>query len=118
MAAYADTALVRFVMPITVAVDDDANEITRVVTLPEEMRGLGDDGGHFLIYNERFVRRSGDGEPQTHASCVTEPPGEYGLPPRRVAGQRVADLVLGGRVRFHRGDEAYGEIHRYGEPRS
>lgn len=29
--------------------------------------------GHFLIYDEQFVRRSGDDQPQVHAFCVGEP---------------------------------------------
>jgi len=57
---------VRFVMPIMVEVDCDEDEIARVVTLPEETRRDRDDRGHFLVYDERFVRRHGD--EQTHAS--------------------------------------------------
>jgi hypothetical protein len=45
-----------------------------VVTLPEEIR---EDRGHFLIYDERFVRRSGDAQPETHAFCVAEPRREH-----------------------------------------
>jgi hypothetical protein len=63
----------RFVMPVMVEVDCDDDEVLRVVTLPEELREDRDDGGHFLIYDENFVRRHGDEQPQTHASCVAEP---------------------------------------------
>jgi hypothetical protein len=68
---------VRFTMPIMVEVDCDQDEVTRVVTLPEEIREDRDDLGHFLIYTERFVRRHSDEQPQVHASCVAEPRWEH-----------------------------------------
>ena len=68
---------VRFVMPIMVELDGDEDDLLRVVTLPEEIRQDRDDRGHFLIYDERFVRRHGDDQPQTHASCVAEPYWEH-----------------------------------------
>ncbi|MFG2004802.1 hypothetical protein ACGFNU_37205 [Spirillospora sp. NPDC048911] len=51
---------VRYVMPVMVEVDPDSDQITRVVTLPEETR---DDGGDFLVYDEKFVRRRMDYDP-------------------------------------------------------
>lgn len=64
---------VRYVVPVMVEVDVDDDKVTRVVTLPEEVREDRDDMGHFLIYDEQFVRRSGDDQPQVHAFCVGEP---------------------------------------------
>ncbi|WP_424893417.1 hypothetical protein [Streptomyces sp. XH2] len=68
---------VRYVMPVMVEVDCDGDEITRVVTLPEEIREDRDDLGHFLTYDEKFVRRSSDVQPQLHAFCVAEPRWEH-----------------------------------------
>jgi hypothetical protein len=64
---------VRYVMPVMVEVDCDGDKVTRVVTLPKEVREDRDDMGHFLIYDEEFVRRRGDEQPQVHAFCVGEP---------------------------------------------
>ncbi len=64
---------VRYVVPVMVEVDCDDDEVIRVVTLPEEIREDRDDLGHFLIYDERFVRRPDDEQPQTHAFSVAEP---------------------------------------------
>ncbi|MGH2719708.1 MAG: hypothetical protein ACRDJU_14190 [Actinomycetota bacterium] len=64
---------VRYVVPVMVEVDCEADEVNRVVMLPAELREDRDDGGHFLIYTERFVRRHADEQPQLHASCVAEP---------------------------------------------
>ncbi|MGW0825812.1 hypothetical protein [Streptomyces sp. NPDC002845] len=61
---------VRYVMPVMVEVDCDDDKVTRVVTLPEEDR---DDMGHFLTYDEKFVRRDSDDQPQLHAFYVGEP---------------------------------------------
>ncbi len=63
----------RYVMPVMVEVDCDDDKVIWVVTLPEEVREDRDDMGHFLIYDEEFVRRDGDGQPQVHAFCVGEP---------------------------------------------
>ncbi|MCX4821338.1 hypothetical protein OG883_15770 [Streptomyces sp. NBC_01142] len=61
---------VRYVMPVMVEVDCDDDKVTGMVTLPEEVREVRDDMGHFLIYDEKFVRRDSDGQPQVHAFCV------------------------------------------------
>jgi hypothetical protein len=37
-------------MPVMVEIDVDDDKVTRVVTLPEEVREDRDDMGHFLIY--------------------------------------------------------------------
>jgi hypothetical protein len=71
-------------MPVMVEVDCGADEVTRVVTLPEEVREDRDDMGQFLLYDERFVRRAGDVQPQLHAFCVGEPRWEH--PRFRVGG--------------------------------
>ncbi|MBD2894166.1 hypothetical protein amrb99_30890 [Actinomadura sp. RB99] len=64
---------VRYVMPVMVEVDCDADEVTRVVTLPEEIREDRDDLGHFLVYDGQFIRRFDDEQPQTHAFSVARP---------------------------------------------
>jgi hypothetical protein len=43
---------VRFVMPVMVEVDRDDDTVTRVVTLPEEIREDRDDRGHFSWVRE------------------------------------------------------------------
>ncbi|MEU1273489.1 hypothetical protein [Streptomyces sp. NPDC005799] len=60
-------------MPVMVEVDCDDDKVTRVVTLPESVREVRDGMGHFPICDEKFVRRSGDDQPQVHAFCVGEP---------------------------------------------
>lgn len=75
---------VRYVMPVMVEVDCDDDKVTRVVTLPEDVREDRDDMGHFLICDEEFVRRDGDGQPEVHAFCVGEPQWEH--PQFRVGG--------------------------------
>ncbi|MGH3673064.1 MAG: hypothetical protein ACRDSH_20960 [Pseudonocardiaceae bacterium] len=66
---------VRYVMPVMVEVDCDSDEIARVVTIPEEIREDRDGMGHFCVYDEKFVRRHSDWQPEVHALCVTEPRG-------------------------------------------
>lgn len=51
---------VRYVMPVMVEVDCDDDTVTRVVTLPEEIREDRDDLGHFCVYDEKFIRRHDD----------------------------------------------------------
>ncbi|MCX4799411.1 MULTISPECIES: hypothetical protein [unclassified Streptomyces] len=59
---------VRYVVPVMVEVDvDDDDKVTRVVSLP--VREDRDDMGHFLIYDEEFIRRSGDDQPQVPSSA-------------------------------------------------
>ncbi|MEU3279155.1 hypothetical protein [Streptomyces antibioticus] len=64
---------VRYVMPVMVEVGCDDDTVTRVVTLPEEVREDRDDLGHFLTYDEKFVRRDSGAQPQLHAFTVGEP---------------------------------------------
>ncbi|MEV1178577.1 hypothetical protein [Nonomuraea sp. NPDC049784] len=63
-----------YVMPVMVEVDPDTDQITRVVTLPEEIR---DDMGNFCVYDETFVRRRMDydpvDQPELHAWNVAQP---------------------------------------------
>ncbi|MEV3855301.1 hypothetical protein AB0J38_13355 [Streptomyces sp. NPDC050095] len=108
---------VRYVMPVMVEVDCDEDEITRVVTLPEELREDRDDMGHFVIYDEKFVRRHSDGQPQTHAFCVAEPRWTHdslrvGPPanrPETIEWDEGFDLTDA--------DEAYAEVSPYADPR-
>jgi hypothetical protein len=62
---------VRYVMPVMVEVEVDTDRITRVVTLPEEIRDDRDDMGNFLVYDEKFNRRRMDhspvDQPELHA---------------------------------------------------
>jgi hypothetical protein len=61
-------------MPVMAEVDCDDDTVTRVVTLPEEIR---DDRGHFCVYDEKFIRRHDGDQPQIHAHCVAGPRCEY-----------------------------------------
>ena len=108
---------VRYVMPVMVEVDCDDDKITRVVTLPEEIREDRDDTGHFLTYDEHFVRRHDDDQPQLHAFTVAEP--EWSHPTLRAGGpvnwpdtrtwEEGFDLT--------EADDAYGETNPYGDPK-
>lgn len=108
---------VRFVMPVMVEVDCDDDTVTRVVTLPEEIREDRDDLGHFCVYDEKFIRRHDDDQPQTHAYCVAGPQWEYdhlraGPPvnwPKSTEWQEGFDLT--------EADDEYTEVHPYADPR-
>lgn len=107
---------VRYVMPVMVEVDCDSDEITRVVTLPEEIREDRDDRGHFCVYDEKFVRRHSDWQPEVHALCVTEPRWEsrfrtgppLNWPPSR-GWEEGFDLT--------EADDAYAEVNPYADPK-
>jgi hypothetical protein len=62
---------VRFVMPVMVEVDCDDDTVIRVVTLPEEIREDRDDLGHFCVYDEEFIRRHDDDQPQNPGHTIT-----------------------------------------------
>jgi len=100
-------------MPVMVEVDCDDDKITRVVTLPEEIREDRDDMGHFLIYDEEFVRRSSDAQPQVHAFCVGEP--RWGHPQFRVGGPANWPETSAWEEGFDltESDDRYGEINPY-----
>jgi hypothetical protein len=108
---------VRYVMPVMVEVDCDDDEVTRVVTLPEEIREDRDDMGHFLVYDEQFIRRYDDEQPQTHAFNVAQPEWPYDHlragPPRNwpnpTEWEEGFDLT--------EADDAYAEIQPYDAPR-
>lgn len=105
----------RFVMPVMVEVDCDEDEVLRAVTLPEELRADRDDGGDFLIYDENFVVRRDDEQPQTHAFCVAEAGWEHdrfrvGSPlnwPGSLAWEEGFDLT--------EADDRYAGVNPYGE---
>ncbi|MCY9787959.1 hypothetical protein KIK06_29185 [Nocardiopsis sp. EMB25] len=104
---------VRYVMPVMVEMDDDTDEVTRVVTLPEEIREDRDDRGHFLVYDEGFVRRNDDAQPYIHAQQVARPewPGRLrGGPPQNwpptLEWEESFDLT--------EADDRYGERNPYG----
>jgi hypothetical protein len=106
---------VRYVMPIMAQVDDATDEITRVVTLPEEIHEERDHRGHFLIYDEKFVRRHSDNQPYVHALCVAEPEWPHRLrvgPPSNwpdpLNWEESFDLT--------EADDAYAESHPYDPP--
>jgi hypothetical protein len=104
-----------YVMPVMVEVDCDSDEIARVVTLPEEIREDRDDRGHFCVYDEKFVRRHSDWQPEVHALCVTEPRWEsrfragppLNWPPSR-GWEEGFDLT--------EADDAYAEVNPYADP--
>ena len=104
-------------MPVMVEVDCDDDTVTRVVTLPEEIREDRDDLGHFCVYDEKFIRRHDDDQPQTHAHSVAGPHWEYdhlraGPPvnwPKTSEWEEGFDLT--------EADDEYAEVHPYAEPR-
>ncbi len=106
---------VRFVMPVMVEVDCGDDTVTRVVTLPEEIREDRDDRGHFCVYDEKFLRHDDD-QPQTHAYCVAEPRWEYdhlraGPPvnwPKPSEWEEGFDLT--------EADDEYAGVHPYADP--
>ncbi|MGW1553960.1 hypothetical protein [Streptomyces sp. NPDC002346] len=104
---------VRYVMPVMVEVDCDDDKVTRVVTLAEEVREDRDDMGHFLLYDEKFVRRNSDDQPQLHAFCVGEPRWEH--PQFRVDGPvnwlKTEEWEEG--FDLTEADDRYGEINPY-----
>ncbi|MDP9843143.1 hypothetical protein [Streptosporangium lutulentum] len=55
----ATTRWVRYVVPVVVEIDCDNDAI---------------DHGQFCIYDEKFVRRHADGQMETHALWVANPP--------------------------------------------
>jgi hypothetical protein len=104
-------------VPVMVEVDCEADEVTRAVMLPQEVREDRDDLGHFLIYDELFRRRHEDEQPQLHASCVAEPRWEHevfrvGAPvnwPKSWDWEHGFDLTPA--------DDRYGEINPYNPER-
>jgi hypothetical protein len=102
---------VRYLMPVMVEVDCDVDRVRRVVTLPEEIRADRDDVGHFCVYDERFVRRPDDAQPQVHAFCVARPQWEHHLrvgPPanwsKTPQWEEGFDIAA---------DDTYAQIHPY-----
>ena len=73
------------------------------------------DHSHFLIYDENFVRRHGDEQPQTHASCVAEPRWEH---ERFRLGPPINWPVVGMEEGFDftEADDRYAEINPYDQP--
>lgn len=104
---------VRFVVPVMVEVDCDEDEVTRVVVLAEEVRPDRDDLGHFCVYDEGFVRRYSDEQPQIHAYSVAQPVWEHdevrvgpaGNWPRWEEGFELSEA-----------DDRYSEINPYATP--
>ena len=107
---------VRYAMPVMVEVDRDEDKVTRVVTLPEEIREDRDDMGHFLVYDEQFIRRHDGEQPQTHAFSVAQPEWLYdhlraGPPrnwPKPEEWEEGFDLT--------EADDAYAEVHALRRP--
>lgn len=108
---------VRYHMPVMVEVECDDDEITRVVALPNEMHPARDDIGHFMIFDEQFIRRHGDAQPQVHAFCVAEPRWEH---PRFAFGSPINwpdYLEWEQEFEMDEADERYAEINPYDTPR-
>lgn len=64
---------VRFEMPLMVEVDDESDDVTRVVTLPDEIHGARDDSLDFMVFDDQFVRHSMENQPYLHAWSVAQP---------------------------------------------
>jgi len=112
---------VRYVMPVMVEVDPDTDQITRVVTLPEEIRDDRDDMGNFCVYDEKFIRRHMDyspaDQPELHAWNVAEP--RWNDSRFRVGGPDNWPETSRWEEGFDltEADDAYAEINPYDEPR-
>lgn len=65
---------VRYTIPVMVDVDCDNDEVTRILALPDETREDRDDSGHFLFYDEKFVRQSVGGQIEAHVLWFANPP--------------------------------------------
>lgn len=103
---------VRYTVPVMVEVDCDNNEITRLVALPEEAREDRDDMGHFLFYDEKFRRQPVDGQIESHALWVANPPNGRLLPgpPQHWPDMGEWEIGFGDQD----DDELYEEINPYG----
>jgi hypothetical protein len=76
----ATTRWIRYVVPVMVEIDCDNDAVGRAVALTGEAREDRDDRGQFCIYDENFVRRHADGQVETHALWVANPPNGRILP--------------------------------------
>lgn len=115
------TRWVRYVVPVMVGIDCDNDELTRVVVLPGEAREDRDDLGHFCIYDENFVRRHADGQPETHALWVANPPDGRILPGPPQHWPPMREWEDGFDITPDTDDlceeDRYTDIHPYHEPR-
>ena len=118
----ATTRWVRYVVPVMVAVDCEADKITGLVALPEEAREDRDDSGHFCIYDENFVRRHADGQVETHALWVANPPDGRVLPgPPRIWPNMLAweeGFDIDSDKDGLSDEDRYAEIHPHSAPRA
>ncbi|WP_211273204.1 hypothetical protein, partial [Streptomyces hirsutus] len=87
---------VRYVMPVMVEVDYDDDQVTRVVTLPEEVREDRDDMSHFLSTTSSSSAEAVATNPRCTPSAWANPVGPTtgsGLAARRTGrsdGRRVS----------------------------
>ncbi len=116
------TRWVRYVVPVMVKIDCEADEITCLVALPGEAREDRDDGGHFCIYDENFVRRHADGQVETHALWVANPPDGRPLPGPPLVWPHMLDWEEGFDIDPDEDglcdEDRYTEIHPYSAPRA
>lgn len=107
---------VRFEMPLMVEVDDESDDITRVVTLPDEIHGARDDSGHFMVFDDQFVRHSNDHQPYLHAWSVAQPRSQQAMfsigPPTYWPDSFEWEEGFD----FTEADERYAEINPYESP--
>ncbi|MEV1175666.1 hypothetical protein [Nonomuraea sp. NPDC049784] len=111
---------VRYVMPVMVEADPDTDQITLVVTLPEEVRDDRDDMGNFCVYDETFVRRRMDyypvDQPELHAWNVAQPRWSSRF---RVGGPDNWPELSRWEEGFDltEADDVYAEVNPYADPR-
>ena len=65
-------------MPVMVEVDCDDGTVIWVSCCRRRSATTATSGGHFCVYDEKFIRRHDGDQPQTHAHCVARPRCEYG----------------------------------------
>ena len=104
---------IRYTIPVMVEVDCDNDNVTRIVALPDEAREDRDDSGHFLFYDEKFVRQPVDGQIEAHALWVANPPSGP-LPGPPTDWPEMFDWEFGFDYEDDN-DELYDEINPYAD---
>ena len=107
---------VRFEMPLMVEVDDESDDVTRVVTLPDEIHGARDDSLDFMVFDDQFVRHSMENQPYLHAWSVAQPRSQEAMFFRGPPTYWPDSLDWEEGFDFTEADERYADINPYGQP--
>lgn len=98
----------RLIVPLRIQAD--------AVVVGQALSGFGfaDDRGHFLVYDEDFVRRPADAQPQAHALVVANPADGRMLPGPPLDLPAMLEWEEG--FAFTDADDRYADIDPYGPP--